>query len=295
MGLITHWWRTCSWGLRDVWLSLDALHSDGMWAKENCWFLQAQPRLRPTGHSWLLTSVLWSDFSTSLLRDAQWDGTQGTCRASMHQWPSKAGVTTYRTSTLFWLSKKQKEWWRPKWWGLLTLNLQMLLNMLLCAVTFWDRPGRQLPNLTESGKLFSGCEGSMEHMWGFLSGFFFFNFLFFWPGRAARKILVPQLGIKPVPPALETWSLSHWTTREVSCLYFFIIDLQCCVSFRRIAQWFSYIHTYIYIHMYIGRSGIVVQLSRVRLWFRTCLYPVKKGWFYSYFQISFTGTVVDFS
>ena len=29
--------------------------------------------------------------------------------------------------------------------------------------------------------------------------FFFFNFLLFWPGRAARRILVPQLGIKPVP------------------------------------------------------------------------------------------------
>ena len=89
-GLITHWWRTCSWGLRDVWLSLDALHSDGMWTNENCWFLQAQPMLRPTGHSWLLTSVSWSDFSTSLLGDAHWDGAQGTCGASMHRWPSNS-------------------------------------------------------------------------------------------------------------------------------------------------------------------------------------------------------------
>ena len=27
--------------------------------------------------------------------------------------------------------------------------------------------------------------------------------------------LVPQPGIKPGPPALGVWSLSHWTTREV--------------------------------------------------------------------------------
>ena len=27
--------------------------------------------------------------------------------------------------------------------------------------------------------------------------------------------LVPQSGIKPRPPALGAWSLSHWTTREV--------------------------------------------------------------------------------
>ena len=27
--------------------------------------------------------------------------------------------------------------------------------------------------------------------------------------------LVPRPGIKPTPPALGIWSLSHWTTREV--------------------------------------------------------------------------------
>ena len=25
----------------------------------------------------------------------------------------------------------------------------------------------------------------------------------------------PQPGIKPAPPALEAWSLTHWTTRDV--------------------------------------------------------------------------------
>ena len=31
----------------------------------------------------------------------------------------------------------------------------------------------------------------------------------------ACKILVPQKGIKPAPPAVEAWSVNHWTTREV--------------------------------------------------------------------------------
>ena len=31
----------------------------------------------------------------------------------------------------------------------------------------------------------------------------------------ACRILVPQPGIKSVPPALEGWSLNHWATREV--------------------------------------------------------------------------------
>ena len=31
----------------------------------------------------------------------------------------------------------------------------------------------------------------------------------------ACGLLVPQTGIKPVPPAVEVWSLNHWTAREV--------------------------------------------------------------------------------
>ena len=39
---------------------------------------------------------------------------------------------------------------------------------------------------------------------------------FFWPHCMACRILVPPPGIEPTPtPALEAWSLNHWTTREV--------------------------------------------------------------------------------
>ena len=41
------------------------------------------------------------------------------------------------------------------------------------------------------------------------------DFLLFWPHHAACGILVPQPGIKPVTPAMEVWSLNHWTSREV--------------------------------------------------------------------------------
>ena len=34
-------------------------------------------------------------------------------------------------------------------------------------------------------------------------------------GCMACGVLVPQSGIEPVPPALEAWSLSHWTSREI--------------------------------------------------------------------------------
>ena len=38
-------------------------------------------------------------------------------------------------------------------------------------------------------------------------------YLFLWPHMG----LVPQPGIKPMPPALEAWRLNHWTSREVPC------------------------------------------------------------------------------
>ena len=37
------------------------------------------------------------------------------------------------------------------------------------------------------------------------------NQIFFWP----CGILVPPPGIEPTPPAVEAWSLNHWTAREV--------------------------------------------------------------------------------
>ena len=43
----------------------------------------------------------------------------------------------------------------------------------------------------------------------------FFFFLIFWSCSLACRILVPQPGIKPVPPAVEMQHLNHWTAREV--------------------------------------------------------------------------------
>ena len=45
-----------------------------------------------------------------------------------------------------------------------------------------------------------------------LFALFFFSLCF---GCTAFGIVVSQLGIKPVPPAVEAWSLNHWTTREL--------------------------------------------------------------------------------
>ena len=45
--------------------------------------------------------------------------------------------------------------------------------------------------------------------------FIIYLFIYFWPRCLACGILVPQPGIQPVPPAVEAWSLNHWTAREV--------------------------------------------------------------------------------
>ena len=46
-------------------------------------------------------------------------------------------------------------------------------------------------------------------------------FFFFWLHDVACRISVPRPGIKPMLPAWGTWSLNHWTTREVSKMYHF--------------------------------------------------------------------------
>ena len=44
----------------------------------------------------------------------------------------------------------------------------------------------------------------------------------FWgPHCVACRILVPQPGIKSMPPAVEAWSLNHWSAREIPSHYFF--------------------------------------------------------------------------
>ena len=45
---------------------------------------------------------------------------------------------------------------------------------------------------------------------------------FFFFGHEACRILVPQQGIGPVPPAVEEQGLNHWTTREVLHLVFLL-------------------------------------------------------------------------
>ena len=48
---------------------------------------------------------------------------------------------------------------------------------------------------------------------------FIFNFLAIWHGLWD---LVPWPGIKPMPPALDVWSLNHWTAREIP-LYWVLV------------------------------------------------------------------------
>ena len=57
---------------------------------------------------------------------------------------------------------------------------------------------------------------------------------FFWLHQVECGILVPQPGIKPVPPAVEVQSSNHWTTKEVPELFLLKKSLSrvvCCVVF----------------------------------------------------------------
>lgn len=64
---------------------------------------------------------------------------------------------------------------------------------------------------------------------------FFKKFTFiFQLHNAACGILAHQRGIKPMPPALEAWSLKHWSTREVPERILFLKSLIInCVIWKR--------------------------------------------------------------
>ena len=51
--------------------------------------------------------------------------------------------------------------------------------------------------------------------------FIYFILFIFLPHHAACRILVPQPGIEPMPPAVEVGSPSHWTAREFPTLHSF--------------------------------------------------------------------------
>ena len=52
--------------------------------------------------------------------------------------------------------------------------------------------------------------------------------------------LIPWPGIKPRPPALGAWSLSHWTTTEVSWVFFFFLtsaEFRYYLVFPLLTKW----------------------------------------------------------
>ena len=91
----------------------------------------------------------------------------------------------------------------------------------------------------------SGVTGSFQiHLVNF-DLLFLFIYLFIWPHGFWD---LPWPGIKPVPPAVEVWSLNHWTVREVH---------QSLVSSSYFLYFlFLYINLFIYLFSfgYVGSS-----------------------------------------
>ena len=64
--------------------------------------------------------------------------------------------------------------------------------------------------------------GGARGVFGFY--FYFLLYFIFWPCHMACGILVPQPGTKTTPPAVEAWSVNHWTAGEDPC---FLTKMYC--------------------------------------------------------------------
>ena len=94
---------------------------------------------------------------------------------------------------------------------------------------------------------------------------FFFRLL-----ATVRGILVPWPGIKPMAPAVEVWSLNHWTDREIPCalLLLEVVYLKMNFSGKFIDFLGFTFHCYMQ-HLLWGSSSSV--LKRARAWILCCV------------------------
>ena len=53
-------------------------------------------------------------------------------------------------------------------------------------------------------------------------------FCFVWSSLVAFGILVPQLGVKPMPPAVKAWSPNHWMAMDFPIIFFLITNDPIC-------------------------------------------------------------------
>ena len=101
---------------------------------------------------------------------------------------------------------------------IITRALVTICSQGLCPLS---SPASCAKNVTES--VSGGYWSSLYTLWAWEganpsvppSQWPLFPFLFLGCTGAACRVLVPQRGIKPVPPAVEAWGLNHWTSREV--------------------------------------------------------------------------------
>ena len=95
--------------------------------------------------------------------------------------------------------------------------------------TYWIHPLYLLTFLLNALSLCSFFSFAFRLPWHQFPTLVFFSFL--WLLSVTCGILVPQLGIEPLPPALEGQSPNHWTLREApnpclfDLLFYFISDL----------------------------------------------------------------------
>lgn len=92
------------------------------------------------------------------------------------------------------------------------------------------------------------------------------------------RILVPQPMIKPAPPAVEAWSLSHQTTREVSLWIFKVVNAQLllykgqwdkCEAQEMDELYFRLWMSYRWVGKVRGRQQLQVQL-RLQVQLQSC-------------------------
>ena len=105
----------------------------------------------------------------------------------------------------------------------LTLSLFLMVILYLSFEITVKLFMQQLHHFTFPPAIYEVSISPHPHQHLYTCNFFLFLPFFFFSGHSMRHGDLPQPGIKPMPPAVEAWSLNHWTTREVPTLVNFCV------------------------------------------------------------------------
>ena len=134
-----------------------------------------------------------------------------------YYWPSMKKVELTVAVSLIVIKYQKPVWpwnkltWKMGVWGIVCVRACVCVCVCVCVLRWMEEDCLGFCFLKNAQRLFSTLSHPHHQ-----NGLIFYSFVLFfsWLFHMSCGISVAQPGIQPSSPALEAWSLNHWTARE---------------------------------------------------------------------------------